>query len=237
MAINAAHPHLFRAAAGLTGPLTVVLFGCGLLFGDLLGTSNFPPIDASAGVLRRYVAENPLEVRGLSFFHQLAALALLTFAVVLSTRLHRAAPSCWGRALVVAAAGTLAAAFLLLSALSYRVLALPSIAGDPDVGRAILVLSYLAGGPALAAPLGLLEIAAASLALRGVLLPRWLGWLGIVAGAISLLSTLYLFSSLDNRSWLYAVLLLGAVLSLAWIFLAGIVLALPPRRPAAAPAT
>jgi hypothetical protein len=31
-----------------TGALTVALFACGLLFGDLLGTTNFPPLDASA---------------------------------------------------------------------------------------------------------------------------------------------------------------------------------------------
>lgn len=31
-----------------SGVLTVVLFACGRLFGDVLGTTNFPPLDASA---------------------------------------------------------------------------------------------------------------------------------------------------------------------------------------------
>ncbi|MFZ0216652.1 MAG: hypothetical protein WAM30_12025, partial [Candidatus Dormiibacterota bacterium] len=137
------------------------------------------------------------------------------------------APECLGRAIGVAVGGALAAAFLLLSAVCYRVLAEPSIVAGHAVGNVLLVLSYLFRGPALAGPLALLEFSAGSLALRAVLLPRWLGWLGIVAGASSLLSTLYLLVPFDNRSVLYAILLLAAVLGFLWLGLGGIALALP----------
>lgn len=45
-----------------SGVLTVVLFACGLLFGDVLGTNDFPPLDATASRVRSYFLENASEV-------------------------------------------------------------------------------------------------------------------------------------------------------------------------------
>ena len=69
-----------EAAWAATGALTVVLFGCGLLFGDLLGTTNYPALNASSFQLRQYFTRNVSEVRALSLFHLLAAAALAAFA-------------------------------------------------------------------------------------------------------------------------------------------------------------
>lgn len=223
-------PRGLRVLAPLTGPLTVVLFGCGLLFGDLLGTSNYPPADASTAVLRRYLTQNGGDVRALAFFHTLAALALVVFAINLAVRLERAAPGCPGRHRAVLAGGILGAGFLLLSALCYRTLADPAVYADPGAAQAVLVLSYLAGGPALAAPLAVLEAGASTTFAQGVLLPRWLGWLGLVAALFSLVSVAYLLASLDNGSWLYAVLLLGALLGFVWLVLTGGLLAVRALR-------
>ena len=63
-----------------SGAMAVVLFACGLLFGDLLGSSNYPPLNATLQRLRDYFLHNAPEVRALSFFHALSALALLSFA-------------------------------------------------------------------------------------------------------------------------------------------------------------
>jgi len=38
-----------QVAWAATGALTVILFAGGLVFGDLLGTMNFPPLNATAG--------------------------------------------------------------------------------------------------------------------------------------------------------------------------------------------
>src|SRR6516165_9016022 len=73
-----------------SGVLTVVLFACGLLFGDVLGTSNFPALDASASRVRAYFLENASEVRALSFFHVLSAMALVVFAAYIYAYLRRA---------------------------------------------------------------------------------------------------------------------------------------------------
>ena len=72
------------------------------------------------------------------------------------------------------AGGMTAAGFLLLSALMYRTLAEPTVRSDPALLHALVVMSYLAGGPAVAIPLALPIGAGAILAIRRALLPRWI---------------------------------------------------------------
>ena len=213
-------PH--RIWAG-TGACAVVLFACGLVFADLLGSSNYPPLDASAARIRTYFLHNAVEVRALAFFHVLSALALLCFVAHLHWRMRGES----NRALVWAG-GVTAGVFLLVSALAYRTLAVPAIAGDPAVSHALFVVSYLAGGPAIAAPLALAILAAGVLARRGGPLPRWMRRLGAVAALLSLVSVGTLLAPLDNRSVLYGVLLLAAILSLLWVLLASLLLAIEP---------
>src|ERR1700685_3483457 len=79
-----------EAAWAATGALAVVLFGCGLLFGDLLGTTHYPALNASSLQLRQYFTRDVSEVRALSFFHLLAAVALAAFASYLYSTLRAA---------------------------------------------------------------------------------------------------------------------------------------------------
>src|ERR1700685_1553365 len=79
-----------EAAWAATGALAVVLFGCGLLFGVLLGTTHYPALNASSLQLRQYFTHNVSEVRALSFFHLLAAVALAAFASYLYSTLGSA---------------------------------------------------------------------------------------------------------------------------------------------------
>src|SRR6516165_2118753 len=92
-----------------SGVLTVVLFACGLLFGDILGTSNFPALDASASDVRAYFLQNASEVRALSFFHVLSAIALVTFAAYIYAYLRRASTAPPGLAALALAGGAVAA--------------------------------------------------------------------------------------------------------------------------------
>ena len=123
-----------------------------------------------------------------------------------------------------------AAVFLLLSAVFYRVLSEPVVAQDAALAHAVLVGSYLAGGPAISVPLALLVGAAVPTALNGRLLPLWLGWLGIAAVAVSLSSALTMLGPTDNRSAIYGILLLAAVLGFAWLFSSSLVLAARHHR-------
>jgi hypothetical protein len=201
-----------RRAWAWTGALTVLLFAAGLLFGDLLGTDNFPPLDATGAELREYFTENDIEVRALSFFHTLSAVALLAFSAYIATLLDSR---------LALAGGVTAAAFLLLSAVCYRVLAEPETANDAALAHAMLVASYLAGGPAISVPLALLIAAT----IRRAGLPRGVDLLGVVTAAVCLLAALGMLGPANNTSAIYGILLLAAVLGFAWLVLASLFLA------------
>jgi hypothetical protein len=220
-----------------SGAISVALFACGLVFGDLLAADNYPALDASAAELRRYFLDNTAEARALGFFHVLSGLALLCFAAYLGaviSRLDR------GLGALAAVGGAVAAAFLLASALLYRTLTEPAVARDPALTHALLVLSYLVGGPAISVPLALPIGAGAALALRRALLPRWSGWLGAAAAVVSIASAITLLGPANNTSVVYGVLLLAALLGFVWIVAASLALACTgtrdrAHRPPAAP--
>ncbi len=203
-----------EAAWAATGALTAVLFGCGLLFGDLLGTTNYPALNASSFQLRQYFMRNVSEVRALSLFHLLAAAALAAFASYLYPTLRAAGMRVAALAL---AGGTIGAAFLALSALCYRVLAERSVAGDPPLAHGLLVLSYLAGGPAIGVPLALTAGAFAAAIRRERTLPGWLWWLSTVAAVLGVATVTTLLGPTNNSSAAYGLLLLGAVALFAWL--------------------
>lgn len=215
---------VWERAWAATGALTVGLFAAGLVFADVLGSDNYPALDAPRDEVRRYFVDNTAEVRALSYFHTLAALALLGFAAYLQTVLRRDGAERSGLPALAAAGGVAAAVFLLLSAVFYRVLSEPVVAEDAALAHAMLLGSYLAGGPAISVPLTLLIGATVPSALRGRLLPPWLGWLGIAAVAVSGASALTMVGPTDNRSVIYGILLAAAVIGFAWLVAASLVL-------------
>jgi hypothetical protein len=201
-----------------SGALAVLLFAVGLLFGDVLGSSAYPRLDAPAVTAQAYFLNNAGHVRALAFFHALSALALLTFITYLQMWLRRLDQRSARLAPVTLAGGGAAATFLLLSALVYRVLAEPTVARDPALTHALLVFSYLAGGPGVAIPLALPIMAGSLTSFRRELLPAWVGWLGSGAVIACVISTGILLGPMSNSSVLYGVLLVAAVLSLIWMF-------------------
>lgn len=84
------------------------------------------------------------------------------------------------------AGGVAAAAFLLLSAVSCRVLSEPVVAQDAALAHAMLVASSLAGGPAISP--GVPHRRRRPDPLNGSPLPRWIGRLGNAAVAMSVAS-------------------------------------------------
>jgi hypothetical protein len=208
----------------LSGALAVVLFGCGLLFGDLLASSNYPALNAPGAKVRSYFLHDGFEVRALAFFHVLAALTLLCFALYLQKRISEIKRSSGGAAATALAGGATAAVFLLLSALMYRTLAEPAVTRNAALTHALVVISYLAGGPAVAVPLALM-IAVTIRSLRQPTLPRWTGCLGVSAVVFSVLSAGILLGPMNNSSAWYGVLLLAAVLGFVWTFVTSIALA------------
>jgi hypothetical protein len=209
----------------ISGAFAVVLFLAGLLSADVIASDSYPRLDAPASVTRAYFLNNGSEVRALAFFHVLSAFALLGFITYLQMWLRRLDQRSARLAPVALAGGVTAAAFLLLSALVYRVLAEPSVARDPALTHAFVVTSYLAGGPGIAVPLALPVMSGSLIAFRRGLLPAWLGWLGTAAVAACVLSSAVVLAPMNNTSFWYGVLLAAAVLGLAWVFVTSVLLA------------
>jgi hypothetical protein len=207
-----------------SGALAVLLFAVGLLFGDVLGSSAYPRLDAPAATARAYFLGNASNARALAFFHALAALALLTFITYLQMWLRRLDQRSARLAPVTLAGGGAAATFMLLSAILYRVLAEPTVARDPALTHALLVFSYLAGGPGIALPLALPIMAGSLTAFRRELLPAWVGWLGSGAVIACVISSGIMLGPMNNSSVWYGVLLIAAVLSLVWMFATSLLL-------------
>ncbi len=218
--LAASSPRLESAWAA-TGALTVVLFGCGLLFGDLLGTTNYPALNASSSQVYEYFVRNVSDARALSLFHLLASATLVAFSTYLYARLRSAGVRLAALAL---AGGVTSAAFLALSALCYRVLAERSVAADPALAHGLLVLSYLAGGPAIGLPLALTAGAFAAAIRRERTLPVWLWWLSTVAAVLGVATVTTLLGPTNNSSAAYGVLLLGAVALFVWLVASSVVL-------------
>ena len=194
---------------------------CGLFFADVVAP-GYPALDDPPAEIERYFLDNEQEVRALGFFHVLAAVALLFFAAYVRALMRRVEPEGGGLPALALAGGVTAAAFLLLSALLFRTLAEPAVAGDDATQHAVLVLSYLAGGPAIAVPLAPLIGACSLVAVRRGVLPAWIGWLGAAAAAFSLVSASMLLGPADNNSALFGLVLMAAGLAFLWVLAASV---------------
>lgn len=116
----------------------------------------------------------------MSLFHILSAIALLCSVAYLAALVGKVASDGSAFPDIVLARGVTSTIFFRLSTVCYRILAEPSVATDPALSHALLVHSYLAGGPRIAMPLALpIGICAFATLRRRASLPLWTGWLGL----------------------------------------------------------
>jgi hypothetical protein len=208
-----------RRAGAWSGAAAVALFALGLLFADVIASPSYPAIDASGVAARSWFADNAADARWLGFWHGLAALALIVFVSRLHG--HTRGPR---RPIVRTtglAGGFIAASFLLLSAFLY-VLGADPIVKNPSVFRAVLLLSWLCGGPGVLVPLGVMI--ASTTGDRD--LPRWLRRAGLFAAVLGVASLSVVLVAPSDTSVLFGVLLAAAITGLAWMLTASIVLGL-----------
>lgn len=151
-----------------------------------------------------------------------SAVPLGIAAATFSTRLTRLGARVPGPSIGLFG-GFAASVLLMLSALVGWTLGRPELGGDPGVLRALAFLAFLTGGTGYVVGLGLLlaGIAVPALVLR--LVPRWLGWAGLVLAALAELSFLSLL--LEPLQLLLPV---GRFGGLVWLVAAGF--ALPRHR-------
>jgi hypothetical protein len=197
----------------------VALFVLGLVFADLFASPGFPAYDASLERIDAFFIDDRAEAIGISVCRSLSAAALLVFVVYLHELLRRGGTGETRLATLALGGGIAASVFLLLSAVLYWTLTRTEVAREPGVAQAVLVLSYLAGGQALALSFAGLIGATSVVALRTGVLPRWIARLGGAAAGISVLSVAWLI-------WdpAFNLLLLAAALGFLWLFATSIAL-------------
>jgi drug/metabolite transporter (DMT)-like permease len=98
------------------------------------------------------------------------------------------------------------------------------VAADPALAHGLVVLSYLAGGPAIGVSLALTAGAFAAAIRRERTLPAWLWWVSIVATVLGVATVTTMLAPANNSSAAYGVLLLGAVALFAWLVASSVVL-------------
>lgn len=208
----------WRTLSAASGIACVGLFAAGLVFADLVASPGFPAFDASASRINEFFGDNRAEALALSICHCFAARALLLFAAHLRSVLLEHGRGHDEAAALAFAGGVIAASFLLLSALLYWTLTRSEVTTAAGTAEAILLVSYMAGGPAILLPAVPLLAATSRVGAREGWLPGWLVWLGLAGALISLISPLGLLW--DDA---FAVLLLAAFLLFLWIFATSIV--------------
>lgn len=219
-------PRLRKNRWTLSGVLFVVLFIWGLVLGGILSSDPFPMPGAPALEIARYYGENRTAVLASGLLQTLSSLSLLVFAAGVSGFVRRTAGQSGTSSGMILAGGTLAAAFLLLSALLSWMLVLAA-PGNLVLVATLRNLNFITGGAAHVASLGVFVGVASVSSFRKNLLPRWVSWLGIAAATLSLLS-------LASLTWFPATYLipLGRLLSFIWVVAVSILLVLGWRNKA-----
>jgi hypothetical protein len=175
-----------------------------------------PWAGASPAEVTAYAAAHPTQgaVQAMLLFG--SAFPLVVWAAAAQARMRRLGVTVPGPTIGLVG-GVLAAAALVLSALSSWVSVQPGIA--PDVVFALRTLGFAAGAAGFVVPVGLLVAGIAVPALLRGLLPRPLAWAGPAVAAAAVLATLTLVVPALNP-----LLPVGRFGGLLWIVAASILL-------------
>ncbi|MGT2462880.1 hypothetical protein [Sinomonas atrocyanea] len=211
----------------LSGLAYVAFFLASLVLPSIVGQGTgaglVTPYSTDADVAR-YLAAAPRGAAPVAAFCQaVSALALLVFTAGAADFAHRSALHA-AHAGLARASGTVASAFLLFSASSQWVLALPSTSADLPVYRAVMDLAFITGAAAQVATTGMLVGAVAAAGRGARSLPGWLAWTGVAVAAVSLLSMVSILAPAATPA-----LPVGRYLGMAWFLCLAAVLLRRPR--------
>src|SRR5689334_17937091 len=160
-----------------------------------LGAAKLVTPWSSDGDAKAYFADSHTHrvLVATGFFQALSAVALLVFVGYVAAMVDQLDA---GGALagVARASGTVAAAFLLLTASGEWVLSRSSTLKDLRVARAVQDLVFVTGAGPHIAVLGIFVGVAATATLRTRAMPVWLSWFGVVVAGLSVLSILSLLA-------------------------------------------
>ena len=216
-------PGSARPMVGASAALLYVVFFVGsLALPGLLGQNGHAPLVTPYSTdadVAHYLAVAPRGgVPVASFCQAMSALALLLFVPYAAQYVRRMAAGDVFAGLV-RAFGTVAGAFLLLSASLQWVLDQPGTATDLQVYRALMDAVFITGAAAQVATTGVLVGAVAGAARSRRELPGWHTGLGLGVAAVSVLSMLSLLAE-----WATVFIPLGRFVGMAWFLALGVTL-------------
>lgn len=195
-----------------TGPLFSVL----LFVVDMLLAGNTPDEKASAAEVMKYFNDHQAQTLAGVFLAPLAAALLLVFAGEIRTRARERGAGGAGPTVMVSGAVLVAVAILAGAALSLS-LETASDNNQPQIAETLNVLNADSWIPFIGG-LAVFLIGAGMTVLSTRLLPVWLGWVGLVAGIVSLAGPGGF---------------IGFFAAPLWILVAGIMLGVSSDRPVA----
>ncbi|MGP3979845.1 hypothetical protein [Streptomyces sp. KR80] len=212
------------AAAGYGGVVAIaVFFGSfilGLMFHSALATSTYPAADDAAELIVLWRMEDPGVSRISGAALCVSALVFAWFSAWFSAVVHRT-----GRvqaALVTFAGGLASALGLLLSGVLQWVAQRPENIAEEPVLLVVHQITFVLGGPMVVISLAPIVAVGGLALMRAKLLPAWLGWTGVVLGALALGSVVMLLPEDGSLTYLVP---LGRFLSLLWLTVVAMLLA------------
>ncbi len=170
---------------GRLAPLTGVLFAVIVVSAVVTGSSETPKPSASAAKVVVYYTGHRSEVETSGILFSLAFLVLVLFAGALRSYLRRTAAAEGLGALVLAGAIMMAIAALAATGLEYG-LAHNLHDFTPEAAKTLNFISNELFFPILVGGF-IFGVCAGIAILRGAALPKWLGWLAIVIGILTLI--------------------------------------------------
>ena len=205
----------------LLAAISLALLLAGLVVGvAMAGVMPLPY--GSATAIQDYVAGHHGAAVAIAVGTFGSSIPLAIYAATASARLRQLGITAPG-ATIALAGGLLASAGLALSSLTAWTLSRPEVTSDAALVRALYYLTYLTGGPWHVATLGLLIAGIAVPGLIIGLLPRSVGWTGLVIASVAELTTLVLIWPV-----LSPLLPVARFTGLIWLIVAGALL--PLRR-------
>ena len=159
-----------------------------------------------------------------AFFLLGSAIPLAIAMAVATTRLRTLGLDVPGR-IIAQVGGTLASAMLAMSGLATLAITRPHVAESADATRALYGLAFALGGPGFVVFNGLLLAGVSVAGLIGGVLPRWLGWFGLVIAAVSELASAS--AAFDGLAFLLPI---GRFGGLVWLVAIGVLLPGDPPR-------
>jgi hypothetical protein len=147
----------------------------------------------SAEAARNFFAESPHAVRVGAFFFLASAIPLAIYTATIVNRLRFFGVRAAGT--YIAFVGGFATSLALAAAaLCMWVLSVPEVSASLSLTRALHFMTFLCGGAAFSAGLGLLAAGVSVTSYFARLLPRWLVWFGLLIAVAGELSTLSLIA-------------------------------------------